>query len=737
MNGRQTANTIMRTNWGVVFHKIGSLLNSCTQYRHTFAVTIPHMTPVVMDLMSCSTAKSRHLHCEEINIIIANINDHYTTRFQKTQTELDTLMLDLGDVDSIENTPHHDHSSMNEPLHCSQNADSYYNRTAYLRGAFGDQIHSSLLMKAPFDGIGMMHQDICHLSSSNVGLDSSQMRIVESTKRNLSSSSGTSLNYDWSHQFALISLKKSMNATLNRYKTNAPRSIDDEDEDSDVATLEYTQGFMLTILSLLERFQNAARLQEEGANRFMRGIHTLTEGYMSPYLVPREDVRSVLLHVTSAVLPRYNRLAVVRPHGEGTRFYYDIKSVVYTRTGKHVLVNMEIPLKYDDEGGGIMTAYRVQRLHVPTAQQHESSTKIGRGLANIIAVSQDMAFYTEMTSSQFMGCKGQRSIKVCEIESGLMRRSASSFPRTKSCTGALFYDEDTEEDEEKTSKIREVTQFCEILFEPEDTDTKVMRLGQSTEADPAYVYHVHANRHTSGLLAPSDVWNHDDEDKVWLLECPYSSTSHEEHKQNETTHPSRAVSMCNTCLIKMPCGCSLDGGDFFIPPMMTGCVPGKNVIKSFPLNLAVFSSFFNNSLKDGDPIMYHNISKIGTQDESDRLFPHDPLALMNFTFNLTSLNRSDIVSNKQLYMIDFKALMRETFLGTSPLYINECQYAINSFNDLYTYALWSLQQLHDQYGGSLYKLFLNPVSTTSNICLFWIVAALSIIMSVYNLAVRI
>ena len=363
-------------------------------------------------------------------------------------------------------------------------------------------------------------------------------------------------------QHGLDNIRARVDETQTKLQTLA-REIEG-DLNNLTARVVYLQGVQLTLFELLNLYQNhqhACVLTLERANEFIMGLHTLLEG-----LVPVNEVEKVLTYIERKVLLDMTDLRLVH---RNPSFYYQVHSTAFTRSEHYVIIMLSVPLR---TVGGLLGVYRVDRTHIPTRESDVSSTRLDN-LPDFFAVTPDLLYYTEMNVADYITCRGE-GIKVCSLERAL--RDASHL----SCAAAVFYD-----------NKQEVLKRCDISYESRHVPTTAIRIRENE-------YLIHSENSAGKGAAAAGRG-----EQTWSLHCPYAQYVMGGTGQERNTVSS--VPSCNTCLVQIPCGCSPDGGSFYIPLQITGCLtldnPGlPEVIKQFPVNLPLLTSMY-------DPASIENI----------------------------------------------------------------------------------------------------------------------------------
>lgn len=668
-----------RVNWGVVFNKVGTILNGIAKYRHTFAVAIPVMDYTPLQLMPCDSDELKLAHCEAINILVNEVNMGYENEFALMKQNVANVLAVIGEIDETGGggrRKKRDTTSSSSSPHLSPDFCQDGSQDAGGGGLLATlgKIGSDIFGLPTYDDIRIVDKHICQLADT---VDLNRREILKSNER-LSSVSAALNNRISSLQHGLANMNERISETQDRLVEVTRTMVDDLNELSNrMSFIEATQEAMYLFIANLERFQNAASQHLTYAATWLYGVNKLLEGYVPQELIMVDDIQSVLDHVQNVVLPKNPQLRLVHTNPS---FYYQVRSTAFTRTTNYVFITLTVPLR---SVGGILAVYRVDRTHISTAEHHTSSTRIAN-LPDFFAVTpSDLAYYTELSLAHYSSCRGE-GIRVCPTERGL--RASNSL----TCAAAIFYDRTTE-----------ISKHCEIHFEERVMPSEVVKL-----RDMEYLVH-------SEYSGP---------DETWTLHCPYASP---EPGSSSGQGHLQSIASCNTCIIQLPCGCSLDGGTFLIPVQLTGCTVHEElgfpeVTKLFPINLPVLTSLYS-----AEDILHMHGSTVHTEPSHSDLLPTD------FLLNVTKSDWAGVVAKDEKYKVDFKKLISR-HKKESVAYADKAEYYLKKATDFYDLNMAHIKDLEKQFGGELYHNFLNPSAIVGGTSTFWVVAVISLSMSVYN-----
>lgn len=653
-------NVVSKPSWGVSFTKVGTLLNGVTNYRHTWAIALPDMTFEPIELLPCATDIQREFFCAEINALASRTNAAFGEEFDSMRTLLE-YAYEAIPTRTRDSSRRHRRSAAAPHLSadfCDKDQLDGGDSGGGLLSGIG-KIASALLGTPTFDDIKTVDKHICELADT---VDLNRQEIVASNERLTSISAA--INGE------ISVLQGGLKATNERI-TDTQRALtalsgeftlELNNLTERLNALQKAQAHMYLVSGLLTTFRHEAYSHIRYAASFLAGVDRLLEGYLPQELVTLKDVRRVIAHIQTTVLPAHN----LRMVNYNPSFYYQMKNLVYTRSSNYLFVSAKFPLR---TVGGALAVYRIDQTHLSLSQDDPASTRI-TNLPDLIAFTPDRRYYTELTMTQYVSCDGGKDIKTCRTQRSL--RSSGS----KSCAAALFFDHK-----------RAVLDECSIAYEAKDVPTSVWRLDSGK-------YLVHASNVTDS--------------KTFTFHCPAARRT-------------RQRPACTACEIHVPCGCSVDGGDFFIPERLSDCSPLEEDEPKvlYPVNLPLVASTYRLS----------DIQRI--DGETVALRKEELLELASTKFNIRKSNWPSVVKADAEYEIDFRHLLAQHD-NASEIYSDRAEYYLKKATDFTDLQLTRLSDLEKAFGGSFLKNFLNPTSTTTATVLFWLLSILCLAMSIFN-----
>ena len=662
-------NNFVRVNWGVVFNKVGTILNGVTRYKHTFAVAIPDLEYTPLQPMPCETDMLRAAHCEGINTLTTATNDIFTNEFYQMRTTLNDVLSAIGAVDESgtgANQGRGGHGRRSKRASGNLSPDFCSHPDQEVRGGGGilvglGKVASDIFGTPTYDDIKTVDKHICELADS-AKLNSQEIKasnerlssISAALNNRISALQGGLQNMNdriTDTQQELVSVASAVEGTLNNLTER-------------LNFIETAQENMYLLQASLDRYERGAARHLDYTRRFIQGIHTLLEGYIPEQLVTVSDVVAVLKYVTDVVLPRHSQLDMVHAN---PGFYFQVQSTMYVRSSNYVFITLVVPLK---TVGGILGVYRVDQTHLSTSQHQTSSTQIA-GLPDFVAFTPDLRHYTEISVQHYTSCRGT-NVRVCDTERALQSASRPT------CAAALLLD-----------RRDDVLELCDITFEPYTVPTKVIHLREKE-----YLVHAVSN-------------------DTWTMNCPYASKVEQ-------------ISSCLTCVVTVPCGCSLDGGTFLIPMQLTGCsIEGGDptISRVFPVNL---------------PLVLHEFEPLEVGAITGDTLSHDldndkhRLSMSEVKFSIEADEWKGVVAKDGTYQVDFKRLLKN-HKERGKTFLHRADYYLKKATDMSDLNLGHITDLENQFGGGAFlHTFLNPNSAAWSVSVFWIVGVSAIAMAIVN-----
>lgn len=677
-------------NWGIAFYKVGAILNGISQYKHTFAVALPNTKFAFLKALPCNTTNLKLAHCKAINTVIFRLNDKYGVAFAKVKTRLKSVLQIIGNVESDildhskikpNNRNNNKHRSKREtsdptlsPDFC-QGDDEFKEHTG-LFASIGQALGSAFGMPS-YSDFKTISKHICELADT---VNLNKQEIVKSNER-LSSISSALNNRISVLQGGLVNLNTRITETqqnLLKFCSSANASMERLDER--IRFLENVQEHLYYIMGSLQQFEFVAQEHLYHTNNWIAGVYKLLEGYIPFQLVSTNDIESVLQHVRNTLLTSYINLRLVHPN---PAFYYQMKHTVFTRSNHYLFITLHVPIS---DVGGLLGVYRIDNLHLRTAEHLVSSTKIVN-LPDFFAITPNdgsRQYYMEISLPHFMSCKGEE-LKICETSRSLQSTNVLS------CAAALFFD-----------KNKSILEKCDIRYEHTDLPTEVIKID-----DDEYLIHM---QNASKEL-------------TWTMQCGILESTN-----NKVTKFVKQIKSCNTCVLKVPCGCSVDGVDFMIPTRYSNCnissqsKTGYELIqKQYPISMPTVVNILPDDIVD----------KINGKTLLQSVNNNSPYATSSLSFNITRYKWEQVIARDKKFEADYLKLLKLHKKNAS-IYASASEEMLKKATDFSDINMQGLNDLKSMFGGKILRSLSNPKHVVGTLSIFWILSIITITMSLYN-----
>ena len=668
---REPADLIVSTNYGVIFHKVGTIINGVSNYKRTFGVHVPQLKWVDVERIPCVTDKDKLQYCQGVNAMIDASNNRIGPEFENVQKQVD-MAVNLGTgrqqgAHSISKRDANDHK------------DSYYCSDEYMttHDGFWSKIGKFFtdLTGAPnWDDIKKVDQHTCSLIAQ---IARNEDQIV-ADKKVLGS---VSQSFDQRSEALGDALEESygrVNETTLALKEQTTTSLSNLSNISNqLRAIELAQFNVFSVKKNLQEHEDIARGMLFAAKGFVRGMARLSEGYISTDLVTLHQVVNLIIHIQEEVLPAYKDVALTLALSNPAAVY-NLKNVVYTVIGKEhrpdkmVVISINIPLT---AGRGPLTIYRVDRTHLGAVQNHTASTRIDN-LPPFIAISHDGPSTVELTAAQYATCRGD-IIKTCSGLEGL-----TNIDKHTSCSNALILDD-----------AASIIEKCDVSYETAAVGSKVV-----TVSDGVYLVHMEERQ------------GHD-----WTVQC-----------QNRNDNDN--IPACNTCIVRLGCGCSLDGGDFLIPRRVSGCdlapPDEKGVQIVYPTNLHVYKHVYS----------FNDIRMVGGTRPSTSFTAEDEAAVL---YKVRELNIDNTLWNETVQQLNIYSANLSLLLKANDeqadIYESKANYVLGQSRDVNDVYEAQYNDLLDKLGGRDVPSLLGKDSTLGKSSSYWIASITCLVFGLYFL----
>lgn len=669
---------------------MGAILNGISQYKHTFAVAIPDTNFAFLHVLPCNTSNLKLAHCEAINTVINRLNNKYGMAFARARTRLNSVLNIIGNIET--NIIDHSKISNNNNKHRSkrdtgnntptlspnfcQDGGKLKEENAGFFASIGQALGSAFGMPS-YSDYKTIYKHICELADT---VDINKEEIVKSNER-LSSISSTLNNRISVLQGGLVNLNARITETQQKiisFCNSTQVSLDQLDQR--IQFLENVQEHLYYMMGSLQHFEFTAQEHLHYTNNWIAGVYKLLEGYIPFQLVTPNDIESVLKHVRETILTSYINLRLVHPN---PAFYYQMKHTVFTRSNNYLFITLHVPIS---DVGGLLGVYRIDNLHLRTAEHLSSSTKIV-GLPDFFAITPNNGnkqYYMEISLQHFMSCKGEE-LKICETSRSLQSTNVLT------CAAALFFD-----------KNKSIINKCDIRYESTDLPTEVIKIDDDE-------YLVHSQNASKEI--------------TWTIQCGILEST-----ANRVTKYVKQIQSCNTCVIKVPCGCSVDGGEFMIPTRYTNCnitsqgETGYDLIKKqYPVSMPTVVNLLPDDIVD----------KINGKTLLTSVSDKNPYATSSLSFNITRYQWDQVIARDKIYQSDFKKLMK-LHKNQSIIYASKSEEMLKKATDFHDINMHGLNNLKHMFSSKTLRSLLNPKHVVGTLSIFWILSTITVTMSLYN-----
>ncbi len=520
-------NYVGRTNFGVQFFKVSTLLNGVSHHKHTAAVRLPHFTYGQIPKIPCDSEVLRELQCGVLNAHIDSVNADNSARVSEMNDQLAAI---LGSVQSVGNEKggglggrKRRQTTTLGPDYC----DDYESDTGDSGGGGGllgliGSIGSSLFGTPTFSDLKAMSKNICAVSELNK-LNADE--IIASTE----ALNSISKNFD----SRMSLLNGALNDTIGRIDsiTNlyTAAAIEFTGQLNDVShRIELTRRSMAlrTELNLLiSRAETHLNDMRAELAAWETSVEILNNGQIPPHLISKQTLSAILDHLETVEFAKYNEVFSLM--SRNVKYYYELHDyVTFTRSDVYLYVTIKIPITTT---GGELSVYRVDTHPVPMEVEGPLNSRV-QGLLSFVGFTIDNAYFAELTVEEYISCKGTL-LKTC-----VSQRALQSI-QNLTCAAALFLD------------APQVTDKCEFYFDNQPLRPTAYSLGGNGR------YLIHSINSST----------------PWYMSCPGASPNSEV----------QTIAPCQSCRVRLPCGCSLTTPHFAINAELSTC--DFNDDTSFPV----------------------------------------------------------------------------------------------------------------------------------------------------------
>ena len=262
-----------------------------------------------------------------------------------------------------------------------------------------------------------------------------------------------------------------------------------------------------TALRYLLSYQRNLHTLAAKSSQWINAIHILLKGRLPVDLVSPKRLQHILNDVQQYLTLEYPSFTLSHL---SPGYYYESADITYTKTDKHLYITLSLPISASES---FFDLFAVMVLPTPTNGTSSNTTEIS-GHAPFFGIARTGDYYAELSASFYSTCTGG-TLKQCPHAISLRHRSIPS------CTSSLYFDD-----------APGIMKHCEIDYRENHLFEGALDLGNSY------------------FLASG-------KDETWALTC--------------VNKPTKSVSGCKMCVIRVPCSCKLSGTTFIIPTKLTGC----------------------------------------------------------------------------------------------------------------------------------------------------------------------
>lgn len=668
-------NSYIHSNWGILFSFVGRILNGVSKYKHTFAIPLPNCTYTPIRLLNCTVHDKLQDNCIAINNMITNLNENYAAQFSEMNEKVDITLDALGmysiqtQEDGTEDNSEHGRKKRDTRLgrkkrdtRLSENFCDNVNQSISSGNVVTNVLTSFFGLPSHEDIVTMMRHvcelgDVIRLNSLEIQKSNEYLSSISTTLDQRITNLETGLD----QMNTQINQEQASMYSLTTKLANIAQNISAE-----MAILLQSQEQMYILFGQLNFFETKLNSVLTGIEAWILGAHTLMTGYLPPTMVTVVDLNRLLAYVSETVLkePQYiNRLYMVH---RNPSFFYEYKDIVYTRDSKHIFLTVNVPLT---ASGGLLTTYRVDRLHVAITENVTWSTRI-ENVPDFFSISNDREFYAEMSSVHYSSCKGD-NLKVCPFEESLKRLAVPT------CVSSLFQND-----------AINVKKLCHISFDDRPVSTQTMML---------------------------------DKNKYWIYsENAGNSVRWHKFCIKNNKGVAETIPSCRNCIVVIPCACSLTAVDFKVPLNLHDCdLHSSNenntmISLSYPINLAYVGYY--RPLKE-----FQKISSNQTTLQ--------PTDIGGVIFNITRAHWEDVVESDRHFDIDFKKLVKQQKLHSKAYEDKSTRMLQKTFNESNEFSS-SLDTLNKKVDTGLLLFLKKPFYVIAHLSLTTILAFASIGMNI-------
>lgn len=455
VNCSEEEQMILRTNWGVHFDKIASVVtgSSTSNFMHAVIIPKPQINASHLTELNCSQLLSTWFEgpCAQLNAMITHSNSQLFQVHSRITKQIDHAMLL---VPKINNTA-----------------------KRYKRGFFKKLGH--FFQNILFGSGGSEHVFKNKEKQTLAAMKENQKGIQRFEK-----SLGSVEKIENDRLSNMMTLLKNLHGKMINMTENfvlAFKNITDEE----IKIEEHLQKERNVLQFLLKQImpyffsKNIYWSQVENLSYdFQYSIKTMLRGELPEKMISVKYLKTVIDFITN----EYSHKPNVYLLNTNPSFYYKQKNIFFGTHENNIIIFIKFPLR---AMGSLLRAYRVDSFPVPLTSglkrgtTHDKSYTLIQNLPKYFLVTSDNEYYMTMSSTLFKSCSGG-NIKVCETGTSALQSATSSA----TCVSAIFRDE--------TPKVNQMCQTIRISNPP---------TGSAVQLSDNKGFLVHAAN------AGNDLWN--------------------------------------------------------------------------------------------------------------------------------------------------------------------------------------------------------------------------------------
>ncbi|KAK3099326.1 hypothetical protein FSP39_002667 [Pinctada imbricata] len=480
-----TRESINRINYGVIFAQDNDLVLSREYWRHTFHVPIPKK----FKLSAIPECKGRS-DCNMIKLLALQIHALH-------QEVLGELHETIKSVRSL----------------VPQSKLFGKSRQGRALLPFIGTLSRGLFGLATMDDINVMAGHINAIAASTNKLSAA---LVQHGKHLSSFMTLTDKRFD--------NIKKGLK--LNSDKINKVTNL----FSNKFLQFEHT---VINMSDVLIQQVNKANILRSRLNKFENSIQSLVSGKITPHLISRSTLLSIIQQITKTLRKSYSQFQLT--HTDPS-YYFSHGKFVYARNFSSIYLTVKFPLTAHKRP---LTLYKVISLPVPLKENSSSAMHATQllSLPDYFAITKHHDHFVPIAATDLVNCVHDTEI-LCDMNLPL---TPITIP---DCTMALF-----------SNNRDQIKKYCDFRYVPNLVKSNIIELSPTS----VLVYNI----------------------KNLVLNCPSEQ---------------KVIPGCHFCVIHVPCRCSLSSDTLFFSPRLVNCYNSSSTMtRVHPVNLALLQEFFDES----------------------------------------------------------------------------------------------------------------------------------------------